>query len=268
MKTVPRPPYPTDLTNAEWRILRPLVPAPKPGGRPAAYDRREIVNAILYLTRNGCSWRALPHDFPPWATVYHYFQTWRDDGAWAQMLAALRRSVRRTAGRHAQPSAAVLDSQSVKVTDPGGAVGYDAGKKIKGRKRHLLVDTLGLLLVVWVSAANVSDRAGGQHVLERVGAPLRRLRRVWADRAYRGGLVTWAWEQGRLVLETVGSAVKLTRFSVQRRRWVVERTFGWLNRYRRLSKDYEGLTVSSEAWIQIAMINLMVQRLAVHRRRP
>ncbi|HUS17782.1 MAG TPA: IS5 family transposase [Chloroflexia bacterium] len=264
MKTLRRARYPTDVSDAAWRILRPLVPAPKPGGRPATYPRREILNAILYLTRNGCSWRALPHDFPPWPTGYHYFQPWRDDGTWQRLLDTLRRKVRRTELRREQPSAAIVDSQSVKVADRGPEVGYDAGKHVKGRKRHILVDNLGLLLMVSVTAASTSDPAGGRRVLQ-VAGPLPRLGLLWADRAYRGRFATWVGEQYGWLVRMIGSGAKQARFVVQPRRWVVERTFGWLNRYRRLSKDYETRPASSEALTKVAMINLMVQRVAAHR---
>jgi putative transposase len=258
--------YPTDLTDAEWRILAPLVPTPAPNGRPIDYERREIVNAILYWTRAGGSWRMLPHDLPPWPTVYYYFRRWSQDGTWERIHDHLRGQVRRAAGRRTQPSAAILDSQSVKMTDQAGPRGYDAGKQITGRKRHLLVDTLGLLLMVIVTAANVSDRAGARQVLSAAQPHLPRLRRIWADGGYTGAaLADWVWQHCRWIIETIEHAVPLHYFQVLRWRWIVERTFGWLNRYRRLSKDYEQLPAHSEAVIRVAMINLMVQRLARHR---
>ena len=262
-----RKPYPSDLTDAEWRILEPLVPAPAPNGRPADYDRREIVNAILYLLRSGCAWRLLPHDLPDWHLVYHYFARWRDDGTWARVHDALRRKVRRRAKHQAEPTAAILDSQSVKVTDQGGVQGYDAAKHVKGRKRHVLVDTLGLLLVVLVTAASVQDRDGGQCVVATARARYPRLRHVWADRGYAGQFATWVRAVCRWSVEIVGAAIHRPYFQVQQRRWVVERTFGWLNRYRRLSKDYERLTTSSEALIELSMTHLMVRRLATRQAR-
>jgi putative transposase len=258
--------YPTDLTDAEWHILEPLVPAPAPNGRPVDYPRREIVNALLYLVRTGCAWRLLPHDLPPWPLVYHYFQQWRDDGTWTQMHDRLRAKLRRNSGRRPQPRVAVLDSQSVKMTDQPGPRGYDGGKQIKGRKRHLLVDTLGLLLTVVVTAASVSDPAGAQQVVARAQPALGRLRLIRADAGYRGAaLAAWVWARRHWTLEIVEHLVPVHRFLLLPWRWIVERTFGWLNRYRRLSKDYERLPASSEALIRIAMITLMVRRLAHQR---
>jgi putative transposase len=261
-----RPAYPSDLTDAEWCILGPLVPAPAPNGRPVDYPRREIVNGILYITRAGCAWRLLPHDFPPWPIVYHYYRQWRRDGTWERINTTLREKVRCSEGRPRRPSAAIMDSQSVKMTDQRGIRGYDGGKQVPGRKRHLLVDTLGLLLMVVVTAANTSDQAGAKQVLERAKPQQPRLQHLWADAGYKGAaFATWVTSHCRWSLEIVQHLVPRHTFEVQRWRWIVERTFGWLNRYRRLSKDYEQLPASSEALIQIAMINLMVQRLARQR---
>jgi putative transposase len=255
--------YATDLTNAEWAILEPHLPAPKPGGRPITHSRREICNAILYVVRGGCAWRLLPHDLPPWQTVYGYFRAWRRDGTWQRLHDLLRTAVRVAAGRQPQPSAAILDSQSVKTTARGGVRGYDAGKKVNGRKRHLLVDTLGLLLLVVVHAANLQDRDGAKLVCLRAKRQYPRLRLIWADGGYRGKLVHWVatlchWTLAIVKQNGVG-------FQVLPKRWIVERTFAWLLRFRRLSKDYEFLTETSEAMIQVAMIDLMVRRLARQR---
>jgi len=263
-----RKPYPTDLSEAEWKRLAPLVPKPKPGGRPPKYDRREILNAILYVVRAGGAWRLLPHDFPSWRIVYHYFRVWKLAGVWKRLHDRLRKLLRKAAGRAMQPSAAILDSQSVKTTDRGGERGYDAGKQVNGRKRHILVDTLGLLLVVCVTAASTQDRDGARQLLQVLAAGWTRLRLIWADGAYAGELVEWVRElreRRRIKLEIVRRSEAAKGFVVLPKRWIVERTFGWLNKCRRLSKDYEYLTETSEAMIHLAMINLMVRRLA---RRP
>lgn len=256
-----RQPYPTDLSDVEWQRIEPHLPAPKPGGRPRVHSLREILNAIFYIVRSGCTWRMLPHDLPPWKTVYHYFRLWRKDGTWERINSALREEVRVAAGREPEPSAAVLDSQSVKTTETPGVRGYDAGKKVNGRKRHLLVDTLGLLLMVIVHAANIQDRDGAKLLLEKARRRFPRLRLIWADGGYTGKLIDWVKTVCHWVLEIVKRRDDVKGFQVLPHRWVVERTFGWLGRYRRLSKDYEGLPESSEAMIYIAMIHLMVRRL-------
>ncbi|HEY8286035.1 MAG TPA: IS5 family transposase [Chloroflexota bacterium] len=254
--------YPTDLSDEEWAVLAPLVPTSKPGGRPASHDRREICNGIRYVLRSGGAWRLLPHDLPPWQTVYGYFWTWRRDGTWERIHTLLRGALREQAGRDAQPSAGIVDSQSVKMTDQGGERGYDAGKKIRGRKRHLLVDTLGLLLVVVVLAAQIQDRDGAKMVFLRAKRRFGRLRLIWADGSYRGRLVRWTAATCGWVLQIVKRNEAQRAFVVLPKRWIVERTFGWLNKWRRLSKDYEVLPQTSEALIQVAMISLMVRRLA------
>jgi len=254
--------YPTDLTEEQKKLLEPLIPAPKVRGRPRTVDIWAVLNAIFYVLRTGSAWRMMPHDFPAWQTVYYYFRQWKKAGVFTAMNDALRIAARTSDGRNREPSAAIVDSQSVKTTEQGGPRGYDAGKKVNGRKRHVLVDTTGLLLAVAVHAADIQDRDGAKLLLEKVKDSLPCLQLIWADGGYAGQLIDWVKDTCHWILEIVKRPADQKGFSVLPRRWVVERTFAWIGRYRRLNRDYEAQTETSEAFIYAAMTHLMVRRLA------
>jgi putative transposase len=260
--TAQRKPYASDLTDQEWAILQPLLPAPVPAGAPRKADLREVVNAVLYRLHYGCAWHALPHDFPPEGTVRDYFHRWRRCGLWRQINDTFRRRVRKAGGRDEEPSAGIIDSQSAKGTRTSGGKGYDAGKKVKGTKRHLLVDTIGLLLCVVVHPANIQDRDGAKLVLSQARALFPQLQLVWADGGYAGKLIDWTLRLCGWVLEIVKRSDRAKGWVLLPRRWVVERTFGWLSQCRALARDYEFHAETSEALIQVAMIHLMLRRLA------
>lgn len=292
--------YKSDLTDAQWLLIKPLIPPAKPGGHPRTVDMREILNGIFYVLRTGCSWEMMPHDLPPYSTVYYYFRRWQRQGVWQQINNALRQKVRKLEGREPSASAAIADSQSVKTTEkkgnpmlplknegsplrrslapptdtlntglpsffktvfPGEVYGFDGGKLVKGRKRHVVVDTQGLLLGVVVTEANTQDRVGAAAVIMEDSCDSGKLKLIWVDQGYSGERFAQAIA---LICGAEVEVVKRTEpgFEVLPRRWVVERTFGWLGRYRRLSKDYELLPEVSEAMIYGAMVRLMLNRLA------
>jgi putative transposase len=257
-----RKPYPSDLTDAQWRLIARLIPGAKPGGRPRKYDMRQVIDGLLYLNREGCSWRALPHDLPHWKTCYNFFRRFESDGTWDAMVTALRVEVRTKLGREPTPSGACIDSQSAKTASGGAEVGVDGGKMVRGRKRHIVTDTLGLLLIVIVTAANADDGTTAPRLLAGLpAAAFPRLAVVWADRKYRNNsLDDWLAGQDRLRVEVKSRPEGVEGFDPLPKRWVVEQTFGCLLRSRRLVRDFERLPETSAAMVKLSSIHRMARR--------
>jgi transposase len=257
--------YPTDLTDKQWKLLVPILARLGVGscGRPSEHGYREIISAILYVVRSGCAWRLLPNDLPPWSTVYGQFRRWKKEDIWSELHDELRDRIRKRDGRNIEPSAAIIDAQTVRGADTVGTSsrGYDAGKKTNGRKRHIAVDTLGLLLVILVTPASVQDRRGGKALLWLLHQRFANVQLTWADGGYSGKLVTWCKERFDSIVEIVKRSDDVSGFKVLPRRWVVERTFGWFMKCRRMTADYERLPDSSVAMAQIVMIGVMLRRL-------
>lgn len=254
--------YDSDLSNDQWEILKPLLPSAKLGGRPRRLNLREVLNAIFYLLGNGIKWRAMPHDLPRWQSVYTYFRAWEQDGTWLRLNASLRRQLRLQAGRNAQPSAGSVDSQSVKIARGGEEIGFDGGKKVNGRKRTILVDTMGLLLGACVHSAGRSDHAGMTLLAYFWASLWQCLQVIWIDSTFAGkDFIAKIAEQFGWHLEHLKRTSQEPGFSVIPKGWVVERTYAWFGHYRRLSKDYEFLATTSEIMLFAAMVHLMVRRL-------
>jgi len=255
--------YASDMTDAEWRLIARRLPPRRRLGRPREVDLRKVVEAILFILSTGCQWRALPREFPPYSTVQGYFYAWRDTGLWQRIVRALVRRARRKLGRKPRPTAAVIDSQSAATTQAGGPRGFDPGKRVYGRKRHIVTDTNGLLLAVHVHPANVQDVHGAVPLLERLRQRFPKLRHVFADRVYRGEqLVNALSDCGPWTIQIVERPPGVKGFQLLPRRWVVERTFAWLGRCRRLAKDFEGSATTEVAWLLVAHLRLLTRRLA------
>jgi putative transposase len=254
--------YSSDLTASQWNHIKEFFEKKKGRGRPQEIELRRIVNGVLFVLVSGCQWRSLPKCYPPWQSVYYHFRKWTQSGLWKQLHACLRAEMRVKSGKHKHPTAGAMDSQSVKTSAVSGEQhGFDAGKKTKGRKRHILVDTCGFLLAVLVTSASIQDRDGAKLLLRTLDGSAKKLRKIWVDGGYRGVLLEWVKLNFRFILEVVLRSDEMVGFVVLPKRWIVERTFAWLINHRRLANDYERYCQTSETFIYLAMTRLMLKRL-------